>query len=275
MFDRIACEKQAKEIRRRVIKEIGHLGVGHIGGCLSVADLLSVLYSGLMKVDPADPCMAGRDRLVISKGHSGPALYAALSIVGFIPESELLTLNQLGTNLPSHCDMNLTRGVDMTTGSLGQGFSCAVGVALGSRLRGDGAWIYTIIGDGESQEGQIWEAAMFAAQKGMDKLIAFTDYNGLQIDGTVDQINSLGKISDKWTAFGWDTQTVDGHDVQAIYDAVIRAQNRPGKPHMLVLETVKGKGVSFIEQMGARNHNTTLSPEQTEAALAELAQEDR
>ncbi len=271
MLDKAACEQQAKEIRRRTVQAIGHLGVGHIGGSLSVADLLAVLYSGTMNIDPKNPKRAGRDRLIISKGHCGPALYAALSIVGFIEQAELLTLNQMDTNLPSHCDMNRTPGVDMTTGSLGQGFSSAVGVAIGSTIRRDGAWIYTLIGDGESQEGQIWEAAMLAAHKKLDHLIAFTDYNGCQIDGTVDEVNTLGDLDGKWAAFGWDVQRINGHDVVAIHGAIERAKGTTGKPHMIILDTLKGKGVSFVEAMGAGNHNATLSPEQTAAALAELA----
>ena len=174
-----------KDIRCDIMSSIGHLGNGHIGGCLSVVELLAVLYFEEMNIDPAEPKMAGRDRLVCSKGHAGPAVYAALANRGFFRKEELLTLNQGGTNLPSHCDMNRTTGVDMTTGSLGQGFSCAVGAALGAKLEGDGARVFAIVGDGESQEGQIWEAAMFAAAKKLDNLIGFTDYNKLQIDGSV------------------------------------------------------------------------------------------
>ena len=271
MLDIRLCEEQAKEIRRRTVHTIGKLGVGHIGGCLSIADTLAVLYSGTMNIDRKNPKMEGRDRLVISKGHSGPALYGALSIVGYISESELDTLNQIDTNLPSHCDMNRTTGVDMTTGSLGQGFSCAVGVALGSKISCDGAYIYTIIGDGESQEGQIWEAAMYAAHKKLDHLIAFTDFNGLQIDGTTDEICGLGDLNAKWSAFGWHTQEIDGHDVTAIYNAIETAKTVSGKPHMIILKTIKGKGVSFVEAMGSGNHNAPLSAEQTAAALAELS----
>ena len=166
-----------KDIRCDTVACIGHLGVGHIGGCLSVVEALAVLYFKEMNIDPKRPQMAGRDRFICSKGHAGPAVYATLANRGYFDKKELLTLNQGGTNLPSHCDMNRTVGIDMTTGSLGQGFSCAVGVALGSKLEKDGATIYTLIGDGESQEGQIWEAAMFAAAKKLDNLIAFTDYN--------------------------------------------------------------------------------------------------
>jgi len=272
VFDRKLCERMAAEIRRRTVKAIGHLGVGHIGGCLSIADLLAVLYYAEMRIDPQTPRMPGRDRLILSKGHAGPALYAVLSMKGYIPEEELLTLNRLGTNLPSHCDMNRTCGVDMTTGSLGQGFSCAVGVAIGSLLRGDGARVYAVIGDGESQEGQIWEAAMFAAAKKLENLFAFCDLNGLQIDGPTDLVNSLGDIEAKWAAFGWHTQRVNGHDVSAIHRAVERAAEAEGQPHMILLDTVKGRGVGFIERMGAANHNAPLSPEQTRTAMAELEQ---
>jgi transketolase len=272
MFDRKLCEQMATEIRTRTVRAIGHLGVGHIGGCLSIAEVLSVLYYAVMRIDPLNPKMQGRDRLILSKGHAGPALYAVLSMKGYIGEEELLTLNQLGTNLPSHCDMNRTNGVDMTTGSLGQGFSCAVGIAIGSKLRCDGARIYAIIGDGESQEGQIWEAAMFAAARKLDNLIAFTDLNGLQIDGETERVNSLGDIEAKWAAFGWHTQRVDGHDAGAIHRAVELAQEAEGQPHMILLNTVKGRGVGFIERMGATNHNAPLSQEQTRSALTELEQ---
>jgi transketolase len=271
MFDTLACQRKAREIRRRTVRAIGSLGVGHIGGSLSIADLLAVLYSGAMRIDPANPGKEGRDRLIVSKGHSGPAVYAALSIAGYIREDELDTLNRLGTNLPSHCDMHRTPGVDMTTGSLGQGFSCAVGAAVGSGIRRDGARIFAIIGDGESQEGQIWEAAMYAAHKRLDNLIAFTDYNNCQIDGSTNEINSLGDLAAKWRAFGWHTLQADGHDVSAINDAIEAAKADAGRPHMIILQTIKGKGVSFVEAMGTVNHNAPMTKEQTAAALAELA----
>lgn len=262
--------EKSKRIRYLTVDCIGHLGVGHIGGALSICDLLTVLYYGEMNVDPKNPKMPGRDRLICSKGHAGPALYAVLADKGFFPMEMLHTLNQMGTRLPSHCDMNLTPGIDMTTGSLGQGFSCAVGVAVGSHIRKDGATIYAIIGDGESQEGQIWEAAMYAASQKLDHLIAFTDLNGGQIDGWVDEVNSLGDIEGKWRGFGWDVQRIDGHDHQAIKNAIARAKSVAGKPHMILLDTVKGKGVSFVEAAAPVNHNMNLTKEQTAAALAEL-----
>ncbi len=263
--------EKSTEIRRLTLQCIGHLGVGHVGGCLSIVDLLALLYhGGVMNIDPQNPKLPGRDRLVVSKGHSGPAVYAALASKGYFPEEKLLTLNQIGTNLPSHCDMNRTPGIDMTTGSLGQGFSCAMGVALGSKTRKDGAYIYTIIGDGESQEGQIWEAAMFGAHMKLDNVIAFTDYNHLQIDGTTDEINSLGNLKEKWEAFGWDTVQINGHDYQGLREAIERAKTVKGKPSMIILDTIKGKGVSFVEAAGAGNHNMPFTMEDYNKALMEL-----
>lgn len=262
-----------KDIRCDIMTCIGHLGVGHIGGCLSLVEALAVLYFQEMNIDPANPKMAGRDRLVCSKGHAGPAVYATLANRGYFPKDMLLTLNRGGTHLPSHCDMNLTTGIDMTTGSLGQGFSCAVGVALGSKLEGDGATIYSIIGDGESQEGQIWEAAMFAAAKGLDNLIGITDYNKLQIDGPVAQVNDVAPLGDKWAAFGWNVIDVeDGNDVEQVSEAFKHARlNRgSGRPTMLILNTKKGCGVKWIEDLGAGNHNTNINEEQAAAAIEEI-----
>ncbi len=266
-----------KDIRCDIMTTIGHLGVGHIGGCLSVVELLAVLYYEEMNIDPANPKMPGRDRLVCSKGHAGPAVYATLANKGYFPKEQLLTLNQGGTHLPSHCDMNLTTGIDMTTGSLGQGFSCAVGVALGSKLEQDGATIYTIIGDGESQEGQIWEAAMFAAAKKLDNLIAFTDYNKLQIDDTVAKVNDVAPLDEKWAAFGWNVIEVeDGNDVDQVREAVKHAKLGLGgeKPTMVILNTKKGCGVKWIEDLGPANHNTNINEEQARAAIAEIRGED-
>ena len=266
-----------KDIRCDIMTSIGHLGVGHIGGCLSLVELLAVLYFEEMNIDPADPKMPGRDRLICSKGHAGPAVYATLANRGYFPREELLTLNQGGTHLPSHCDMNLTTGIDMTTGSLGQGFSCAVGVALGSKLEQDGAAIYAIIGDGESQEGQIWEAAMFAAAKKLDNLIAFTDYNKLQIDDEVAKVNDIAPLDAKWAAFGWNVIEVeDGNDAEQVRAAVQHAKLGlgSGKPTMVILNTKKGCGVKWIEDLGAANHNSKISEEQARAAIAEIRGED-
>ena len=264
-------QSKSRRIRYLTVDCIGHLGVGHIGGALSICDLLAVLYYDKMNIDPKNPQMPGRDRLICSKGHAGPAVYAVLADKGYFPIEMLHTLNHMDTKLPSHCDMNKTPGIDMTTGSLGQGFSCAMGVAKGAKLRGDGAYVYTIIGDGESQEGQIWEAAMFASHQKLDNIIAFTDMNGAQIDGTVEEVNSLSDIEGKWTSFGWDTQRIDGHNTDQIAQAIDNAKANPGKPHMIIMDTEKGKGVSLVQAAYPNNHNMNLTKEQTAIALSELA----
>lgn len=262
-----------KDIRCDIMTCIGHLGVGHIGGCLSIVEALAVLYFEAMNIDPDDPQMEGRDRFVCSKGHAGPAVYAALANRGYFDKSELLTLNTGGTHLPSHCDMLLTPGIDMTAGSLGQGFSCAAGIALASKLEGDGATIYAMVGDGESQEGQIWEAAMFAGSRGLSNLIAFTDYNKMQIDDYVANINDVAPLADKWKAFGWNVIEVEnGNDVDQVSAAVKEAKGmrKSGKPTMIILNTVKGCGVSFIEEMGVANHNANISEDDAKRAIEEI-----
>ena len=267
-------EDKSRRIRALTMDSIGKLGVGHVGGCLSVVDALVVLYYREMRIDPAKPDMEGRDRLVLSKGHAGPALYAVLADKGYFDVSQLDTLNRPGTLLPSHCDMLRTRGIDMTAGSLGQGFSCAAGMAKGSKIKKDQARIFTIIGDGESQEGQIWEAAMFAAHQKLGNLIAFTDYNKFQIDGSTADIMGLDPLDAKWRAFGWNVLIVaDGHDVQAIADAVAEAGKSPDKPTMIILHTIKGKGVKFAEEAGAANHNMPVTEAQRIQALRDLGQE--
>ena len=258
------------EIRKSILTEIGTLGVGHLGGSLSIVVLLVTLYNNHMNIDPKDPKKEGRDRLVVSKGHSGPAVYAVLADLGYFPKDWLLTLNKPGTNLPSHCDMNRTPGIDMTTGSLGQGFSCAVGIALASKLKSDGAKIYTIIGDGETQEGQIWEAAMFASHKNLNNLIAFTDYNKLQLDGEVKDICGIEPLDKKWEAFGWNVWTVDdGNDCEKINEAILEAKNSD-KPVMIILNTVKGSGIKFAEDAGVSNHSMNVSKEMFEKGMQEL-----
>ena len=257
-------KETCKNVRCNIVEAIGSVGVGHIGGCLSIAEVLTVLYFKHMNIDPSNPKKPGRDRLVLSKGHAGPALYAALAERGYFDKSKLTTLNAGGTMLPSHCDMNLTPGVDMTAGSLGQGFSCAVGAAIGSKLKGDGAVIYVIIGDGESQEGQIWEAAMYAAQKKLDNLIVFTDYNTYQIDGSLGEICELKPLDKKWRAFGFDVISVkDGNDVASVDRAVTRAKAlKNQRPKMIILHTVKGKGIRDIEALKVGNHSANISKEQ-------------
>ena len=260
----------AKDIRRMTLLCAGSSGEGHLGGALSISDLLAVLYHNKMRVDPQNPKKPGRDRLIVSKGHAGPAVYAALASGDFFPKDWLKTLNALGTNLPSHCDMNKTPGIDMTTGSLGQGLSAAVGCAIASRLSADGALIYCILGDGESQEGQIWEAAMYGAQQKLDNLIAFTDCNQKQIDGEVCDICSLGDLEAKWKAFGWHTAVIDGHDVAAISKAIDDAKAVRRQPSMILMNTIKGRGVKSIIDMGVDNHHFNVSSAFIENALNEL-----
>jgi transketolase len=266
------CElkKKANAIRVNILNCIGSIGVGHIGGCLSIADVLAVLYFKHMNTDPKNPKMDGRDKLVLSKGHAGPALYSALAEKGYFEKELLLTLNQNGTKLPSHCDMNKTTGVDFTAGSLGQGFSIAVGMAIAGKIKNDGSKIYTILGDGESQEGQIWEAGMLAAQRGLNNLIAFTDNNLMQIDGMTDDIVSLKPLDKKWDAFGFDVQVVDGHDIEAIDTAIAKAKKQKEKPSMIILNTIKGKGISFVEAAKAGSHSMAFNKEQIALALKEL-----
>ncbi|MGE5630109.1 MAG: transketolase [Caulobacteraceae bacterium] len=263
-------EQKCKHIRWLIMDEIGKLGVGHVGGCLSAVEALVVLYHKVMNINPDDPQMEGRDRFVMSKGHAGPAVYAVLADRGYFDVSELDTLNKPETRLPSHCDMLKTRGIDMTAGSLGQGISCAVGMAKASKIKKDNAYIYAMVGDGESQEGQVWEASMAAAQFKLNNLIAFTDNNKMQIDGNTKHIVSVEPLTEKWKAFGWNVISVDGHDVEQIYDAVLEAKKSEVKPTMIILDTIKGKGVSFIEAMGYKNHSTPITEEQRIMALKEL-----
>lgn len=266
-------EKQAREVRRLTIDAIAHLGVGHIGGSLSVVEILTLLYFKEMQIRPDEPLWKQRDKLVLSKGHSGPTLYSILALKGFFPLEWLHTLNQGGTRLPSHCDKNRTPGIDMSTGSLGQGLSGAIGLALANRIDHIGSWIYAIIGDGETNEGQNWEAAMFAPHHRLTHLIAFTDYNKLQLDGTTDQILSLGDIEGKWKAFGWHVIRCDGHTFPPMSDAIAMAKaqaDRPdGKPSMVILDTIKGKGAKFAEGL-LTNHNMNIDRATADEAIAAL-----
>ena len=259
----------AKQLQMEVVKMISSLGIGHVGGSLSVTDLVAVLYEGgMLKYDPENPHWEGRDWVVCSKGHAGPALYSALALKGFMPMSELDTLNRPKTKLPSHCDRNLTPGIDMTTGSLGQGASTAAGVAMGHKMNGADNTVYLILGDGECNEGQVWEMALFAPAKKLDNLIAFVDYNKLQLDARTDDLIPLGDIAQKFDDFGWFAQDIDGHDVGAIYAAIEKAR-AADKPSMIVLNTIKGRGWSAIENQ-VSSHSMTISPEQLKEALAEM-----
>ncbi len=261
--------KKAREIRKLTIDSIGYLGVGHVGGSMSVVEVLTLLYYKHMNVDPANPRKRDRDQLVMSKGHAGPTLYSILADKGFFPMDWLHTLNKGGTNLPSHCDRNMTPGVDMTTGSLGQGLSAAVGIALGNRLDGVDSTVYCIIGDGESNEGQVWEAAMAGAQFGVSNLIAFTDYNKMQIDGYVHEVMNIEDLTAKWVAFGWFVQRVDGHDFAQIDQAIERAKAETHRPSMIVLDTIKGKDIFFAEGK-LSNHNMKVEYEAALEAIARL-----
>ncbi|HAK45605.1 MAG TPA: transketolase [Spirochaeta sp.] len=267
-------EKSALKIRKMIIKAIGNIGIGHIGGSLSIVEVLTALYYECMNVDPENPRLADRDRLVLSKGHAGPALYAVLAERGFFPAEMLESLNQGGTKLPSHCDRRLTPGIDMSTGSLGQGLSAAVGIALGCRMNDYDNYTYAVIGDGESEEGQIWEAAMAAAHYSLDRLIAFTDYNKMNIDGYTRDIMNLDDLGAKWSAFNWHVQRIDGHNIELIVEAVERAKKTVGRPSMIILDTIKGKGALFAEGKLA-SHNMAFSPEDRDAAIATLTEQEK
>jgi transketolase len=258
----------AAKIRYETVKQVGKRGFGHLGGALSVVDALAVLYSGVMKIDPSNPTMEGRDKLVMSKGHAGPALYSTLALKGFFPMDWLDTLNQPGTKLPSHCDKKLTPGIDMTTGSLGQGASTACGLALAQKLDEDGGRTYLFVGDGEINEGQVWEATLFANQQKLGNLTMFVDHNRKQLDGTTEEIMELGDIASKFASFGWHTQTIDGSSVEAISEAVKVAGEVPDKPSCIVLNTVKGAGVSCVEEI-EYNHHIVLDGELLEKAIAQ------
>ena len=268
-----ALKRLALEIRIGAMTALGSLGFGHIGGAMSIADTLAVLYGGVMRIRPEDPAWPDRDKFVCSKGHAGPSVYAVLAIKGYFPYEDLTTLNKPGTNLPSHCDRNKTPGVDMTTGSLGQGASLAMGMALGDKLKGRKNRVFLMLGDGEIDEGQVWEAAMFAAAKKLDNLTVFVDRNGKQLDGYTKDILDTGDIAGKFAAFGFDTVDVaDGNDVAAVYEAVTAAGKREGKPHCIVLHTVKGKGIPDVEQTMS-NHSMNFKPGQADKWLEELKRE--
>lgn len=255
--DLFLLKEKANQIRILTLEAIGYLGVGHVGGCMSLVEVLTLLYYRHMQVDPQDPRRRDRDQLVLSKGHAGPTLYSILADKGFFSGEWLHTLNKGGTRLPSHCDRNLTPGIDMTTGSLGQGLSAAIGIALGNRLDGINRTVYAIIGDGESNEGQVWEAAQAAAQFKLNHLIAFTDSNRLQLDGFMNEVMNIEDLVAKWHSFGWFTQRVDGHDFKQMDEAIILAKGQEAKPSMIILDTIKGKGVAFAENQPA-NHNMKL-----------------
>ncbi|HIW78619.1 MAG TPA: transketolase [Candidatus Bilophila faecipullorum] len=259
----------SKEARRWLARMIGNIGVGHVGGSLSIVEALVYLYYEEMRVRPDDPHWPDRDRLVLSKGHAGPALYTLLAMKGYFDKELLLTLNQPGTRLPSHCDMKLTTGIDMTAGSLGQGLSAAVGMALAARMEHRPYRVYCIVGDGEQQEGQIWEAAMYAGSQGLDNLVVLVDDNGMQIDDYTDALNAVRPLDKRWESFGWAVMNVDGHSFRDLESALTRARTVKKRPTAVIMSTVKGKGLSVAEgKLGS--HNMPLSPEDVENALKEL-----
>ncbi len=263
-------KRVANEVRKGIVTGVHAAKAGHPGGSLSIADILTYLYFEDMNVDPAEPKKADRDRLVLSKGHAAPALYAVLANRGFFPVDELTTLRHVGSRLQGHPNMNDTPGVDMSTGSLGQGVSAAVGMALAAKHWGDSYRTYAILGDGEIEEGQVWEAAMFAGNKGLDNLCLVVDHNGLQIDGSIEEVNSAMPIADKFRAFKFNViELADGNDMAQVRAAFEAARAHKGAPTCIVAETLKGKGVSYMEnQVGW--HGKAPNDEQYEQAMAEL-----
>lgn len=262
--------KVANEVRKGIVVGTHAAKSGHPGGSLSAADILTYLYFEEMNVDPKDPGKADRDRLVLSKGHAAPGLYAVLAERGYFPKEDLETLRHIGSHLQGHPNMNDTPGVDMSTGSLGQGVSAAVGMALASKVWNDGYRVYAILGDGEIEEGQVWEAAMFAGNHGLDNLVVVVDHNGLQIDGTIEEVNSAMPIADKFRAFKFHViELADGNDMAQVRAAFAEAREVTGQPVCIVAETVKGKGVSFMENE-VDWHGKGPNDDQYEQALAEL-----
>jgi transketolase len=261
----------ATKIRLETLKELKNLGFGHVGGCMSIVETIAVLYGSVMKIDPKCPEWKDRDWLVLSKGHAGPTLYAALALKGYFPIDELKTLNRPETNLPSHCDRNKTPGVDMTTGSLGQGISTAIGVALGNKLDGRDSYTYLVLGDGECDEGQVWEGALFAAHHKVDNLIAFIDYNKQQLDGYTKDILDLGNLADKFSCFGWHVNEVNGNCVKEVFNAIQEAKKVTGIPSVIVLHTEKGKGCHFAEGI-LSNHHMSFSEQQIDDAIDSVEQ---
>ena len=263
---------KATDIRRDILTMITEAGSGHPGGSLSCTDILTALYfGGVMDYDAADPQKVGRDRFILVKGHAAPALYATLAHAGYFPIDELATLRKLGTRLQGHPDSNLVPGVEVSTGSLGQGLSVAAGLAAGLRLSGEAGHVFTVLGDGECEEGQVWEAAMFAAHQKLGRLVAIIDNNELQIDGCIHDVCDPGDLGAKFAAFGWDVREVDGHDIGALIEALSAAKATDGTaPIAVIAHTVKGKGVSFMENQ-AGWHGKAPSREELDTALADLA----
>jgi len=264
-----AIETAAARMRRDIVEMIAEAGSGHPGGSLSAADIVASLYLGVMRHDSARPDWPERDRFVLSKGHAAPVLYAALAETGYLGRDHLGTLRKLGSILQGHPDMKKTPGVEVSTGSLGQGLAIANGIALALRIDDNDARVFCLLGDGELQEGEVWEAAMFAPHHGLDHVVAIVDHNGLQIDGTCDDVMCLGGVAEKFDAFGWEVREVGGHDVPELLDALTAPPATEGVPVAVIAYTVKGRGVSFMEG-NADWHGKAPNAEQTASALAEI-----
>lgn len=265
-------EETARRLRVDIVKTLHSSQSGHTGGSLSAIDMVTALYFHEMKHDPANPSWPGRDRFVLCKGHAAPALYVALAAAGYFPKEDLMMLRRLGSHLQGHPDSKQTPGVEVCTGSLGQGLSMANGMALGLRLDGSANRVYALLGDGELQEGQVWEAAMAAGHFKLDNLCALIDVNRLQIDGEVEKVMNVEPVTDKFRAFGWNVLDIDGHDMAAIVDALAQAAEAKGRPTAIVARTVKGKGVSFFENK-ASYHGVAPSDEELPRALECLGEQ--
>ena len=266
-------ERIARRLRLDVVEMTSAAGSGHPGGSLSYADLMAVLYfGGTMKHDPSNPSWEGRDRFVLSKGHVAPVLYAALAESGYFPREELLTLRKLGSRLQGHPVRGKVPGVEMSTGSLGQGLSMACGIALAGKMDGKDYRTFCLLGDGELQEGQNWEAAMFASQYGLSNLIAFVDRNRLQITGNTEDAVGLDPLPEKWKAFGWNVIVIDGHDIAMIQEAIAKATEPGNRPVAVIMNTIKGKGVSFMEN-NVSFHGKAANSEELDEAVRELTEE--
>lgn len=261
-------EQFAKNVRIATLNEFASRGFGHLGGSMSMVEIISVLYMDELKHNPQEPRWMNRDRLVCSKGHCGPSLYSALALRGFFPMEMLQTLNQNGTNLPSHCDMQKTPGIDFTTGSLGQGLSVASGAAYALKLKGLDNRVFCIVGDGELQEGQNWEAIMNIANKKIDNLVLFVDFNKMQLDGPLEAINDLAGLDKKFEAFNWNVENIDGHDICEIKRSIESAKACEGKPTVIICNTLKGKGVNWAENEW--NHHVPVTEELAEQAITAL-----
>ena len=268
-LSKIELAKVACKVRMGIIEGTFNAKSGHPGGSLSIADMISYLYFNEMNIDPQNPKEDNRDRFVLSKGHAAPALYAVMANRGYFPVDEIKTLRKINSRLQGHPSMHYLPGVDISSGSLGQGISAACGMALGAKLKGDAFRVYTILGDGEIEEGQVWEAAMYASAKKLDNLVAIVDNNNLQIDGTVEEVNSPYPIPEKFAAFGWNVIEIDGHSFDEIENAFNAARECKGKPTAIIATTVKGKGVSYMENQVSW-HGSAPNAEQYEIAMNEL-----